>query len=81
MSKLTGELSYKEWCILKHALRDKVISKELTIDLVDLGQQEIKKEVYGKIKKELVEEKATLERVTKITDNFKRYIKGNQRHY
>lgn len=81
MSKLTGELSYKDWCILKHALRDKVRSKEMTIDLVDLEQQKIKKKVYEKIKKELAEEKATLERVTKLATNFKRYISESERHY
>jgi deoxyadenosine/deoxycytidine kinase len=28
MSKIKGELSYKDWCILKHALAEKVNMKE-----------------------------------------------------
>jgi hypothetical protein len=28
MSKLKGELSYKNWCIIKHSLRDRINEKE-----------------------------------------------------
>lgn len=86
MSKLTGELSYKDWMILKHALKETVEISQGTIDLIDkevnAGLYEITSvQGYEKQKKELEEEKATLERVTKLTDNFKAYIKGNQRYY
>lgn len=79
MSKLTGELSYKDWCILKHALKEKVEIREAVV--ASHEEDKIYLEETEKMKKELTEEKATLERVIKITGNFKKYIKGNKRHY
>ncbi len=85
MSKLTGELSYKDWCILKHALIGRVNLKQSTMDIVEeaiKGRHESQYSVDRVIeqRKELAEEKATLERVTKLINNFKKYIKGNERH-
>jgi hypothetical protein len=79
MSKLSGELSYKDWCILKHALRNQVKIKEAVVSSHEVD--ELYLEETEKMKKELTEEKATLERITKVTDSFKRYIKGQERYY
>lgn len=79
MSKLAGELSYKDWMILKHALRDQVKIKEAVV--ASHEEDKIYVEETEKMKKELAEEKATLERVTKLTDNYKKYIQGKERHY
>lgn len=86
MSKLTGELSYKDWCILKHALEKRVKVKQDIADIIEKEVKGLDKKQYffkkfQKIKKELAEEKSTLERVTKLTNNFKRYISGSERHY
>jgi|GEM_PF-6399766 len=86
MSKLTGELSYKDWMIIKHSLEQKVEISQGAMNAVDeaikgLDESQYTVDKYKKQKKELEEEKATLERVTKLTDNFKEYIKGNERHY
>jgi hypothetical protein len=53
MSKLNLRLSYKNACILKHALRDKVEAKENIINSVD-----------EKTKTELKEEKRALAAIT-----------------
>jgi hypothetical protein len=79
MSKLNAKLSYKDWCILKHALQYKVDEKEFNLKsdeyLFKKGCQDFTLERVNKTKKELSEEKATLERITEIVDNFKDYIK------
>lgn len=85
MSKLAGELTYKDWMVIKHSLELKVGISQSVMNAVDKaidGRDEIKHtDAYKKQKKELEEERATLERVTKLTDNFKTYIKGKERHY
>ncbi|MFT8350060.1 hypothetical protein [Clostridium saccharoperbutylacetonicum] len=86
MSKLTGELSYKDWMIIKHSLEQKVRISQDVMNAVDkaiegLDERKYTVDAYKKQKKELEEEKATLERVTKLTDNFRKYIKGEERHY
>lgn len=86
MSKLTGELSYKDWMILKHALEQKVKISQGAMDAVDkaikgLNESQYSVDEYKKQKKELAEEKATLERITKITNSFTKYIKGKDRQY
>lgn len=86
MSKLTGELSYKDWMIIKHSLQQKVKISQSAMDAVDeaikgLNENQYTVDKYKKQKKELEEEEATLERVTRLTDNFKRYVKGKERHY
>ena len=81
MSKVEGRLSYKDWCILKHALEkeikleEKVLFLDTLVTANNLGivQRDI-------MKKEMEEEKKTLERVTELTSKFKNYIKGG-RHY
>lgn len=84
MSKLTGELSYKDWMIVKHGLQKSIKEKEQKIFIDGLTSWEpckltqTKKE---KLEKEIREEEATLEKVTKLTDNFKDYIEGKERHY
>lgn len=79
MSKLRGDLSYKDWCIIKHTLQEEVEIREAII--ASHEEDKIYMQETEKMKKELVEEKATLERITKLTDNFKRYIHGHERHY
>lgn len=88
VSKLKGELSYKDWMIIKHSLERKVGIDQDVMDMVDkfifikgLDESQYTVDAYKKQKKELEEEKATLERVTKLTDNFKKYIKGEEQHY
>jgi putative IMPACT (imprinted ancient) family translation regulator len=86
MSKLAGELSYKDWMIIKHSLKETVEISQSVMDGVDkavegLDESQYTVDAYKKQKKELEEEKATLERVIKLTDNFKKYIKGKEHHY
>jgi hypothetical protein len=83
MSKLTGELTYKDWMIIKHSLEQKVDINQSVMNTVNKAIKgvEYTADKYDKFKKELEEEKATLERVTKLTDNFKTYIKKKERHY
>lgn len=74
MSKFNICLSYKDCCILKHALRDKVKVNQETMNAVDeaikgLDESKYTVDAYKKQKKELEEEKRTLERFTqKIED-------------
>ena len=66
MSKLNLKLSYKDACILKHALRNQCKTKENEYaDCERLNYSVTKKE-----RKELKEEKATLER---FTDQINKY--------
>lgn len=84
MSKLTGELSYKDWMILKHGFKKSIEEKENKIFLdclTSLESEKLNQTEKEMLVKELEEEKATLERVTKLTDNFKDYIEGKERHY
>lgn len=84
MSKLAGELSYKDWCILKHGLKNSLHQKESLLFLDNLTSWEPTKlslEKRQQLEKEVQEEKQTLQRVTKITNNFKVYINGQERHY
>ena len=63
MSKLNIRISYKDACILKHALRDKIIGKEKIKDddcKIALNTNQ-KTEEFNK---ELLEEKKTLNRFT-----------------
>lgn len=77
MSKLTGKLSYKDWCILKHGLKNSLHQKESFLN----KNKSLSDTVRKALEKEVTEEKATLERITEITNNFKSYIKGKERHY
>lgn len=86
MSKLQGKLSYKNWCILKHALRNQIAQKEqfleenpggiLTNDTIAMLEalgmetENLKPETLELLKKELEEEKRTLATVTEIIDGF-----------
>lgn len=83
MSKLNAKLSYKDWCILKHALAEKVDMKEDILSDYDCiaykSDEEFDEmdaytlEHFDKDKfiEELSEEKSTLDRVTEIIDRFK----------
>jgi hypothetical protein len=77
MSKLKGELSYKDWCILKHGLKNSLHQKESFLN----KNKSMSDIVRKALEKEVREEKATLKRITLITNNFKSYIKGKERHY
>lgn len=86
MSKLMGELSYKDWMILKHALETRIKVKQDVIEMIEKEVQEIEKtdykySSYKKLKKDLEEEKAALKRLTKLTDNFEKYVKGGSKYY
>ncbi|WP_315074113.1 hypothetical protein [uncultured Clostridium sp.] len=76
MSKLTGELSYKDWMIIKHGVKNSLHQKAHLLLTATMTLEKRKQ-----IEKEVLEEKATLERVTKLTNNFKDYVKGKERHY
>lgn len=67
MGKLNLRLSYKDACILKHALRDKI--DETIVFLDGPGVAEVKKEELEKIKKEHEEEKRALSAMTKAMIN------------
>ena len=65
MSKFYIVLSYKDCCIIKHGLKNSIESKEEWIKANSDGVYKIREEE----KKELKEEKRTLERLTqKIED-------------
>jgi hypothetical protein len=65
MSKLNIQLSYKNACILKHALRDKIKEKEESLFLDTLSTMwNIPVEERLRIEKELEEEKRALEALT-----------------
>lgn len=92
MSKLNGNLSYKDWCILKHGLETRIESKNELIKFIDGIRKEsgmLADEIpYNRIVnddakflKELEEEKKTLERVTILVDGYKRYISGQEKDY
>jgi hypothetical protein len=59
MSKLNINLSYKNACILKHALRDKIKDKESWVQANSDGVETCESE-----RKELEEEKRALEAIT-----------------
>lgn len=77
MSKLCIVLSYKNACILKHALRDKIKGKEGVLFLDTLTSfQNMTQEEKTKLTKELEEEKRALE---EMTEGINRYgIGGNK---
>lgn len=77
LSKLTGKLSYKDWYILKHGLKNSLHQKESFLKENKLISNIVRKA----LEKEVKEERQTLQRVTLITNNFKRYINGKERHY
>lgn len=65
MSKLSLILSYKNACILKHGLRDKVKEKELRLfqdTLITMGNMSQEEKLI--MVKELEEEKRALEAIT-----------------
>lgn len=68
MSKLDINISYKNACILKHALRDKINTKEETKKIIESeiskGKYILNKEAYSEFLKELEEEKRALEAIT-----------------
>ncbi|EGT4137951.1 hypothetical protein EQZ09_09110 [Clostridium perfringens] len=85
MSKLNIKLSYKNACILKHALRDKVNTGERRVAVLqDVLKRNngvmlleeywgIKEEEYKKIFKEYEEEKRAL---AAITEEIEKHRKG-----
>lgn len=68
MSKLNFRLSYKNACILKHALRNQIETKEILIKY----QPEIENE---KFIKELEEEKRALDIITNEIKKMKMGVK------
>lgn len=75
MSKLDIRISYKDACILKHALRDKVKINQEVIDVVEkaidgLDERQYTVEKYKKQNRELEEEKKALERFKEQIDKF-----------
>lgn len=65
MSKLDLKLSYKNACILKHALRDKVIDKKDHIELSEMRNQAYSDSMSDEeYIKELEEEERALKAIT-----------------
>jgi len=77
MSKLQGAFTYKDWCILKHALINSIESKESTL-FIDtcITTNNMTSEQKINMEHEVEEEKRTLERITERIDDFKKYIKS-----
>ncbi len=75
MGKINITVSYKNACILKHALRDKVKTKEETKEIIEKevlkGTQIADKEYYDKFLKESEEEKRALDAVTEEINWYK----------
>lgn len=75
------KLTYKELCILKHALRDKVAGNERQIPMIegiiecqDVDFDEEFKEEQRKKLKAFQEEKETLESITECVETVQAYI-------
>ncbi|EOU1596813.1 hypothetical protein QYB28_002952 [Clostridium perfringens] len=73
MSKLNIKLSYKNACILKHALRDKIASKQRMLNYLKPYNHELDKSIIAKWEKEIEEEKRTL---AAITEEIEKHRKG-----
>lgn len=75
MSKINIVVSYKNACILKHALRDKVKTEEETKQIIEKeiskGTRIADKENYDNFLKELEEEKRALDAVTEEINWYK----------
>lgn len=83
MSKLNIKLSYKNACILKHALRDKIYEKEYLINEVYPGKLSNNTEGYSeeelkKCNKELDEEKRAF---IVITEQIEKAMYAHGRSY
>lgn len=75
MSKLCINLSYKNACILKHALRNSIKGKEGVLFLDEITSMEnMTQEEILKMKKELEEEKRALEAITEEINRFKERV-------
>lgn len=70
MSKLNIKLSYKNACILKHSLRDKIASKQRMFNYLKPYNHELDKSIIAKWKKEIEEEQRAL---AAITEEIERY--------
>lgn len=68
MSKLDIRLNYKNACILKHALRDKIKTKEETKAILEneisKGKYVLDEQAYSDFLKELEEEKRAFKAIT-----------------
>lgn len=73
MSKLNIKLSYKNACILKHALRDKIASKQRMFNYLKSYNHELDKSIIAKWEKEIEEEKRAL---ATITEEIEKHRKG-----
>lgn len=76
MSKLNIRLSYKNACILKHALRNQVDKQKRWVNnvvpnILDMNDKE-NKEILNKAKKELEEEKRALAAITTEIERYSR---------
>lgn len=60
MSKLFLKLSYKNACILKHALRDKIASKQRMLNYLKPYNHELDKNIIAEWEKEIEEEQRVL---------------------
>jgi cell division protein FtsB len=70
--------------IIKHGVKNSLHQKESLLFMDTLTSYEpdkLTEEKRKHLEKEVAEEKATLERITKLTDGFKDYISGKKRGY
>jgi vacuolar-type H+-ATPase subunit I/STV1 len=79
MSKFSGKLSYKDWCIIKHSLELKVSVSQDVMQAVDYAIRNLNESKYTvekvkKQRKELEEEKSALSKVIEIVDEIKESI-------
>lgn len=81
MAKFDGKLSYKDWCILKHSLRDKIELKKKEIAALEVDPIRLELEIkrYDSLRKELSEEERTLARVSVMTSKFKEVVENQRR--
>lgn len=73
MSKLNIKLSYKNACILKHSLRDKIAYKQRMFNYLKPYNHELDKSIIAKWKKEIEEEQRAL---AAITEEIEKHRKG-----
>lgn len=81
MSKFTGRLSYKDWCITKHLIAHSVSARESVLKVLE-GAEISYEQVASKLNmaKELEEERKVLEKVTAIVDGIQATIGKESNH-
>ncbi|WP_321994809.1 hypothetical protein [Clostridium butyricum] len=72
MSKFIGILSYKDWCIIKHGLKNSLHQKKSLLKMESLKlAPKLSIEARNQLEREVKEEERSLKRVTELVSEFK----------